>query len=571
MRYTVLACDFDDTIASNGRVANDVISALTRAAESGRSLVLVTGRMLDDLIQAFPEVELFDRVVVENGGVIYDPETGDIRLLAEPPPESLIFELRRAGVDPLDIGEVILATWQPQEVTAINVVRMCGTEHQIIFNKGAVMIMPPGVNKASGLRVALQELGMSLRNTVGVGDAENDHAFLRDCELAVAVSDAVPMLLREADWVTDGGAGEGVIELINELVCHDLRTQEIGQRHAGVRLGLSALGATVHLPPLRQNVLVSGPSGSGKSRAMLGIVERAVAHGYQVCVIDPEGDYTDLSMLVSVGDEHTAPSVAEILQLLRWPELGVHVNLVALPFGSRPAFLDDLYKRSNAFRHATGRPHWLIIDEAHHLIPVAPDQEAHSLVTSPDTRLILATVHPSFIARPVLHQIGIVIALGTAPQQTVLGFCQATDQHPPPVIPETSEKEDALIWFPRGDDGASWLCLDPCRTEHVRHKRKYAIGDLGINRSFYFRGPSGTLNSRAQNIIAFLDLATMVDDDTWTFHLNRGDYSRWIMDVINDRPCARAISRVESTPNLSPNESRQRVIDILMHRYTLPA
>ena len=48
----------------------------------------------------------------------------------------------------------------------------------MIFNKGAVMILPSGVNKATGLAAALEELGLSPHNVVGVGDAENDHAFL---------------------------------------------------------------------------------------------------------------------------------------------------------------------------------------------------------------------------------------------------------------------------------------------------------------------------------------------------------------------------------------------------------
>jgi hydroxymethylpyrimidine pyrophosphatase-like HAD family hydrolase len=571
MRYTALACDFDGTLASHDVVADNVTNSLARVAESGRCLVLVTGRMLDDLIRVFPDIDLFNRVVAEDGGVIYDPETGDIQVLAERPSEQLIYALRRAGVDPLQIGEVILATWQPQEVAAIEVVRASGSEQQIIFNRGAVMIVPPGVNKASGLRVALRELGISLRNTVGLGDAENDHAFLRECEFAVAVNDAVPMIRQEADLVMEGGAGNGVIELIDELLCNDLGAHETGQRHPGVRLGVSSLGKAVHLPPLRQNILISGPSGSGKSRAILGIVERAVEHGYQVCVIDPEGDYSDLSMLVSVGDEHTPPSIAEILQLIRWPELGVHVNLVALPFTLRPAFLNDLYQRSQALRISTGRPHWLIIDEAHHLIPVASDQETHSVVKSGSKGLILATVHPSFIARPALMHIDVVAALGAAPEETMAGFCQATGRNLPLISAETSGQEDALVWDLYGGCEASWIRLDPCRTQHVRHKRKYAIGDLGIIRSFYFRGPEGKLNSRAHNIVAFSELAGMVDDDTWTFHLDRGDYSQWIADVINDQPCARAIRRVESMRNLSSSESRQRVIDILMNRYTLPA
>ena len=66
-----------------------------------------------------------------------------------------------------------------------------GLEWQIIFNKGAVMVLPPGVNKASGLAAALEALQLSPVNVVGIGDAENDHAFLSLCGCSVAVANAL--------------------------------------------------------------------------------------------------------------------------------------------------------------------------------------------------------------------------------------------------------------------------------------------------------------------------------------------------------------------------------------------
>jgi HAD superfamily hydrolase (TIGR01484 family) len=89
------------------------------------------------------------------------------------------------------VGEVIVATFEPHEKTVLEVIRDLGLELQVIFNKGSVMVLPPGVNKASGLEAALREMGASPHNTVGVGDAENDHAFLRLCEVSVAVAERV--------------------------------------------------------------------------------------------------------------------------------------------------------------------------------------------------------------------------------------------------------------------------------------------------------------------------------------------------------------------------------------------
>jgi hydroxymethylpyrimidine pyrophosphatase-like HAD family hydrolase len=187
MRYHVLATDYDGTLAHEGAVAPEMLAALARVRGSGRKLLLVTGREVDDLLRVFPDVAAFDLVVAENGAVIYNPSTRQTRTLAEPPPAAFVDQLQQRGVAPISVGHVIVATWQPHETVALDVIRTMGLELQVIFNKGAVMILPSGINKAVGLQGALDELQLSAHNTVGVGDAENDHAFLAMSECAVAV------------------------------------------------------------------------------------------------------------------------------------------------------------------------------------------------------------------------------------------------------------------------------------------------------------------------------------------------------------------------------------------------
>ena len=178
MRYLALACDYDGTLASAGRVAPATVAALERLRASGRRLILVTGRELDDLLAVFPHVPLFDCIVAGNGAVLYHPANQQTTLLSTPPPEAFVRTLRARGVSPLSIGRVIVATWQPQEIPVLGVIRDLGLELQVTFNKGAVMVLPAGVTKASGLAAALRTLGLSSHNVVAVGDAENDHAFL---------------------------------------------------------------------------------------------------------------------------------------------------------------------------------------------------------------------------------------------------------------------------------------------------------------------------------------------------------------------------------------------------------
>jgi hydroxymethylpyrimidine pyrophosphatase-like HAD family hydrolase len=226
MRYRALACDYDGTLAWEGRVSRETIKGLEDVRTSGRKLILVTGRILDDLVTVFPEIVLFDRVVAENGALLYRPASREERLLAEPPPEEFIHELSGRVPQGVSVGRVIVTTIVPYETTAIELIRELGLELQIIFNKGAVMILPTGVNKATGLSPALEELGVSPHNAVGIGDAENDHAFLSQCGLSVSVANALESLKEHTDWVTASANGEGTLELIRSLLATDLEFLE---------------------------------------------------------------------------------------------------------------------------------------------------------------------------------------------------------------------------------------------------------------------------------------------------------------------------------------------------------
>jgi HAD superfamily hydrolase (TIGR01484 family) len=226
MRYRVLASDYDGTLATDGRVDEETLAAIERLRDSGRKLVLVTGRHLDDLLNVFPQINLCDWVVAENGALLYQPATREEKPLGESPPEEFIKALQERGVDSLAVGKVIVATWHPHETTVLEVIRELGLEWQVIFNKGAVMVLPSGINKAFGLSAALDEMGLSPHNTVSVGDAENDHALLDSCGCGVAVANALPMLKEHADYVTKGERGAGVVELIDRLIASDLAELE---------------------------------------------------------------------------------------------------------------------------------------------------------------------------------------------------------------------------------------------------------------------------------------------------------------------------------------------------------
>lgn len=222
MHYFALATDYDGTIADDGVVDKLTLAALQRWRDGARRLILVTGRELTDLQRVMPRLDLFDLVVAENGALLYDPANNEEHALGDAPPPVFVERLRELGVAPLWLGRVIVATWRPNEGKVLNAIHDLGLDLRITFNKGAVIVLPVGVTKASGLRRALAQLGLSPLNCIGVGDAENDLAFLDVCGLPVAVANALPSVRERAAFVTTGTRGSGVAELIDQFLATDL-------------------------------------------------------------------------------------------------------------------------------------------------------------------------------------------------------------------------------------------------------------------------------------------------------------------------------------------------------------
>lgn len=567
MYFLALATDYDGTIAGHGTVDDETLAALKRLKETGRRLILVTGRELPDLKVVFPGLPLFDRVVAENGALIYDPGTEEARPISPAPPVAFVEALRARNVTPLSVGESIVGTWEPNQDIVLETIRELGLELQIIFNKGAVMILPSGMNKAEGLKVALADLGLSPHNVVGVGDAQNDHAFLQACGCAVAVANALPMVKEGADIVLSRDHGEGVIDLI-DLICEKDARLVSPERH-GLAVGQDRKKREFYLLPECGSVLIAGSSGIGKSTLATALTERMLEKGLEFCVFDPEGDYTDLEHAVSIGNAKEPPVAEEALKLLQKTGTNIVVNTQALDIAERPAFFAGLLAPLAAFRAKTGRPHWLIIDEAHHLLPAERENVGQVLPDDiPST--IFVTVHPEALSPGALKTVETVLALGPTAPATIADFAEAAGIAEPVDMP-TPEGSEVLAWEVAA--GTAPRRVTPRRPKQARrrHSKKYAVGELGEDVSFYFRGPDGKLNLRAQNLALFNQIAAGVDDRTWEHHLRSGEYSAWFRDVIKDDELAEETARVEADPGLTPAESRKLIANAISRLYTAPA
>lgn len=564
MYLIALATDYDGTLAHNGRVEETTIRALERLKDSGRRLVLVTGRELPDFQRVFDRLDLFDVVVVENGSLLFLPATREEKLVAEAPPQRLIEALRTRKVAPLSVGRGIVATWSPHEAVALDVIRELGLEWQIIFNKGAVMMLPPGINKATGLAAALSILKLSPLNIVAIGDAENDHAFLSASGCSVAVANALPAVKETADLVTTADHGAGVEEAIAALMEDGSVLTASAARRRSIRIGPEDAAAVLSVDA--GGVLIAGSSGIGKSTLAMSLIEKLSGQGFQICVLDPEGDYDEIEPGLILGDATRPPIVTEVLDVLDRPDSPpLVVNMLGLKLEDRPAFFRDVVGRIGELRAETARPHWLLVDEAHHMLPTG-DMQPPPMAHIPS--VIYVTVHPDQMSPGVLRGVQTVLAVGSRAPDVLASFCAAIGEAPPSVAPGDSD-DKVLFWNRPSGEPPRWVRADRPQAEHKRHTRKYARGELGDDKSFYFTGPDGKLNLRAQNLMIFLQIAEGIDDETWLYHLRRGDYARWFREAIKDDDLADEAQPLQDAGDAAQSRSRMR--EIVERRYTAPA
>lgn len=568
MRYLVLVTDYDGTIATGGKPESAALSAIERLRISGRRAILLTGRQIDDLLMVCPRLSFFDYVVAENGAVLYEPRTREQTLLGKPLPVKFVQRLRELTGNSIEIGKVVVGTWLPHHTAVLQAIQEMGLELQIVFNKNAVMVLPAGVNKASGMGYALRKLGFSPHEAIGIGDAENDHSFLETCECAVAVANAVPSIRELAAFTTKGAAGQGVAELIDELIANDFSRMHGRLKKNLVTVGIGPDGEEVSVPPYGLNILIAGPSGSGKSTLTAGIVERLIKQAYQVCIVDPEGDYGTLPDVLTLGSPRHAVMVNEALAVLEDPKMNLNINLLGISLADRPQYFGHLFPSLQAMRTRTGRPHWIVLDEAHHMLPA---DWGHAGKTLPQRlgETALVTVHPEHVAPLTLSLMDMVVVVGQSPEKTLKGFADAAGLNFRWPEGLSYQRGHAVAWFPDSGKPPLSMRIISGRVERIRHLRKYAEGDMR-DRSFYFRGAAGRHNLKAQNLVIFVQIAEGIDEETWLFHLHKGDYSTWFREAVKDPYLADQTEQIEHRQDLQPAQTRDLIVSFIEGRYTLP-
>jgi HAD superfamily hydrolase (TIGR01484 family) len=559
MHFLALAVDYDGTIAENGSVPPQVRPSLMTLKNSGRKLLLVTGRELQALKHHCPHLELFDLVIAENGALLYDPVTDTEELIAEPASMELVGRLRDKGVTPLSVGRSVIATWHPWEEAVINGIRELGLELQMTFNKDAIMVLPPGVNKASGLTAALRRLGICELNVVGVGDAENDHSFLSICGCSAAVNNAIDSIKASADICLSHDHGDGVCELVDMLLEKDAALVPI--ERIGIELG-QTLDARKVWMPAESVLLVIGNSGSGKSSYVTWLTERMVQARQGFCIIDPEGDYLTLEDAVTVGGLTVPPTTEESVHHLLQAQLNVVVSALAVDPPARVQLFGEMLPFIQKLRSVSGRPYWLIVDEAHYMLP-------HCAVWPPgflgNMGAIIVAMDFDQVCPVVLDGVNVLVTLGSTARELVEQFAKRIERRCPEFPEHSPDPEYACLWDLRNDKEV--VLLDQLRPaqKHHRHSGKYVAGDVGAWHAFRF----SALRQSASNLTEFLSLSSRLEDAALHEHMNARDFSNWFREVIRDDVLANKTRMVEADTALTPKDALQQISGLVQARYHL--
>lgn len=552
MRLRVIATDYDGTIATDGVLNQGVREAIANARRRGVLVVIVTGRILSELRSVVGSLDFVDGVVAENGAVVAFPH-GHVTVLGGSPPLALITKLTERGIE-FKVGQCVVEMDADFADVAISLIREMELPLAITFNRGRMMLLPPSISKASGLRHLLATLNVSIHNAIGIGDAENDHDLLRCCEHGVAVSWGSARLKDSADRVLEGDGAEAVADYI-ERISTIIRLPSETSTHRKVVLEELDHQAPFEVSIRGRNVLVAGDTRSGKSWLAGLLVEQQILKGYTVCVFDPEGDYSSLASLpdtVSLGGGRMLPHGDDLKMLLR-QGLSVVLNLSHLEHHEKCEYIRHHLRLVATHRREQGFPHRILLDECHYFLSGLP---AEQLLDFQLDGYTLVTYRPSQLAAEVLDSIDVVAATRLAEHAEVdvlrdlledksLEFVDSQDWYEQlanlgiteaALLPPTEEAEGRLRRF----------VVAPRLTNHVRHRTKYFDTPVSKEHEFVFTTYGHPVGESAATLRGLAASAKRVNAEVLANHSRHHDFSRWIANLFCDRDLANDVRRLES-------------------------
>lgn len=550
MKLSVLALDYDGTIASHDTLDPSARDAIADARTRGHTVLLVTGRTLDELRRVAGDLHFVDGVVAENGAVAHFPDSGHTSLLAPEIPAVFLAELTRRGIS-FTCGRCLVDAAASDAVRLLEVIRDLELPLVLVFNHGRVMTLPQGVSKATGLHVALDMLRLSPRNTLAIGDAENDHELLRLAEVGAAVEWGSAGLRSVADVAVAGAGPAAVGEYIGRVAAEG-RLPVPKKARRRLRLGYTEDGREFSLAVRGRNILVAGDAKSGKSWVAGLLCEQLIFHGYSVCVIDPEGDYRSLEALPGVtilGGEDPPPSPRELLGALRYPDRSVVIDLSHVPQDDKIDYIRSVLPALNLKRRRMGLPHRIVLDEAHYFLH---DAAAHHLLDLDTNGYVVVTYCASRLPPELMAASEVMIVTCESSPQEVeelrkrCAACEPVDAARWSMLGRLALGQAVALPVTEESGGELKLFTIGQRlTPHVRHRQKYVDVPVTESRAFQLTrngGPARRVRTLRELVEALEHAAPGALDG----YLRRGDFSRWIGDVFGDYALAGELREEES-------------------------
>lgn len=544
MRLAALALDYDGTIAQGDRIDPSVRDAIAYARDAGVIVLLVTGRILSELRRVAGDLHFVDGVVAENGAVVHFPGNEYTNVVAPRTPIAFHAELMRRGI-PAQAGECLVDLDARDASRALDVIQSLELPIVLVFNRGRVMAMPQGISKSTGLHAMLTTLRLSARNTVAIGDAENDHELLRLAEVGYAVEWGAVSLRAAADLIIHGGGPAAVAPVIRAF--GDSRSLPLVPRaRRRLRFGHTPDGQEFSLAVRGRNILVAGDAKSGKSWAAGLLCEQLILHGYSICIIDPEGDYRSLEALpgvAAIGGEGPPPTPRQLVRALRYPDRSLIVDLSHIPQTEKIDYIKSILPALNVLRRRTGLPHRVLLDEAHYFLH---DREASRLLDLELNGYLVVSYCASRLPKQLLDATEVIIVTCESNPQEIDALrkrcarCPTSDAAAWPRLSQLGYGQ--AVALPITDEAGGQLrlfTLGPRLTPHVRHRQKYIDVPVSDSHAFVFADFRRARTLR-QFTEALGDARTSLDG-----YLRRNDFSRWISEVFGDYALADDLRRIE--------------------------
>ena len=551
MKFKVLACDFDGTLASEGQIEPSALEAIEKARQAGLRVILVTGRTFFELTRVCERLDLFDAVVAENGAVLYFPRNAMIRDQGPAPPTRLLNELDQRGIS-CQVGRAIVGTSRADERGVREALEAAGVNRELVYNRAALMLLPVGIEKGQGVEHVLRSFGLSFQDALALEDAENDLALFEACAWAACPGNAIPELKARADWVFSGENGESVAVAITGSIIEG----RLPARHSPrLRIAVGWVVETSEpatIPARDVNVLIYGDPLSGKSWLAGALVERLKRGAYATCVIDPEGDYHVLARLpgvTGVAIQTEGGLEAALQEFEHDPASCLVADLSSLEHARKLRIIARGLARIRELRARLGRPHWVVLDEAQYSLHREGVPE-HA-VGIEDKGFCLPTYRPSWIRDSVIKAVDVFL-LGRTTARDELAFLRSAlaaltldGDRAVAVLPDLPPGKFVLV---QGGEGAGALTFVPVprETAHVRHLMKYAEGVVPGERRFFFRDPAGEVVAVADSLSSFRHAVATVDEPVLAHHAARGDFSRWVLGVFSDPTLGQQVRKTEA-------------------------